>query len=143
MSSRYSLREFQYPQDYAAVRRLWETAGPGVHLGASDEPKEIVKKLGRDPQLFLVAEAEGRIIGSVLGGFDGRRGLVYHLAVAHEERQSGLGQALMDELERRLRAIGCRRCYLLVTLDNPEAMGFYAKRGWEPMPLHIYAKNLK
>jgi putative acetyltransferase len=143
MSKPYILREFRYSEDYPQVRRLWETAGDGVHLGASDEPEEIVKKLARDPQLFLVAEADGRIAGSVLGGFDGRRGLVYHLAVAHAARRQGLGQALMDELERRLRLIGCRRCYLLVTLENVEAMGFYEKRGWERMPLHIYAKNLK
>ena len=53
----------------------------GVHVGRSDTPAEIEKKLARDPDLFLVAECEQQIIGSVIGGYDGRRGMIYHLAV--------------------------------------------------------------
>ena len=51
-------------------------------MGRSDTLAEITKKVQRDPDLFLVAEADGRLIGSVIGGFDGRRGMIYHLAVA-------------------------------------------------------------
>lgn len=137
------LRDFDFERDYAAVRRLWETAGPGIHVRRSDEPQEILKKLQRDPDLFLVADVEGRIIGSVMGGFDGRRGLVYHLAVAPEFRRLGIGERLMDELERRLRAKGCIRMYLLVTKDNQEAIDFYEKRGWSCMQnLYAYGKDL-
>src|SRR5512144_633037 len=80
----FSIRAFRYPEDYAPVITLWEAAGPGIHLGRSDELEEIGKKLTRDPDLFLVAVAEREIVGTVLGGFDGRRGMVYHLAVALE-----------------------------------------------------------
>ena len=52
----------------------------------SDTLDEISKKIIRDPNLFLVAEQKGVIIGAVIGGFDGRRGLVYHLAVAEKHR---------------------------------------------------------
>lgn len=138
----FMIREFRYPQDYPAVLDLWQKAGPGIQVRRSDEPEEIAKKLERDADLFLVAEAEGQIVGSVMGGFDGRRGLVYHLAVAAGCRQRGLGSALMNELERRLRAKGCLRCYLLVTKDNTEAIRFYEGRGWEQMDLYIYGKNL-
>lgn len=124
------------------MHALWENAGPGIHVGRSDQPGEIEKKLRRDPDLFLVAELEGQIIGSVVGGFDGRRGIVYHLAVAEGYRQQGLGRALMDELERRLADKGCIRCYLLVTRDNGDAIHFYEQSGWEWMDLHIYAKDL-
>jgi ribosomal protein S18 acetylase RimI-like enzyme len=137
-----SIREFRYPDDYAAVRALWETAGPGIHMRRSDELQEIQKKLQRDPDLFLLAEQDGRVIGSVLGGFDGRRGMVYHLAVGAEYRRRGIGERLMEELEKRLRAKGCLRFYLLVTCDNEEAIGFYEKRGWEKMDLHIYGKDI-
>jgi ribosomal protein S18 acetylase RimI-like enzyme len=81
-------------------------------------------------------------VGTVLGGFDGRRGMVYHLAVAESYRQRGIGSALMDELEARLRQKGCLRYYLLVTNDNLEATRFYEARGWEEMDLHIFAKNI-
>ncbi|MFN3742251.1 MAG: GNAT family acetyltransferase [Anaerolineales bacterium] len=137
------IRPFRYPQDYEAVRQLWEGMEQGVRLGASDAPQEIEKKLQRDPDLFLVAEAEGRIIGSVIGGFDGRRGLVYHLAVHPDFRQRGIASRLMEEVEARLREKGCIRAYLLVTTDNNEAMRFYEQRGWKRMDYVItYGKDL-
>jgi len=136
------IREFDLSRDYAAVLALWQTAGPGVHLGRSDTPAEISKKLQRDPDLFLVADEGGAIIGSVIGGYDGRRGLVYHLAVAPERRDGGLGRQLMTELESRLRAKGCLKAYLLVTLDNPDALAFYERLGWGEMPMHLMGKEL-
>ena len=137
-----TLRTFEYPDDYPAVFALWSTAGPGIHVRRSDDPDEISKKLLRDPDLFLLAELDGQLVGSVLGGFDGRRGRVYHLAVIEEYRQRGIGSLLMDALERRLRQKGCLRYYLLVTNDNLDAMRFYQARGWEEMDLHIFAKNI-
>jgi ribosomal protein S18 acetylase RimI-like enzyme len=137
------LREFHYPEDYPAVRSLWENAGPGIHVRRSDEPAEIEKKLQRDPDLFLVAEAEGKMIGTVIGGFDGRRGLIYHLAVAADYRTHGIGSLLMDEVERRLKAKGCIRCYLMVAYGNEGAMQFYEARSWERMDtIYTYGKDL-
>lgn len=138
----FLIREFVYPEDYPAVCALWGSAGPGIHLRRSDEPAEIVKKLKRDPDLFLIAERGGKIIGTVLGGFDGRRGVMYHLAVTPEHRQQGIASALVDELETRLRAKGCIRYYLLVTLDNESAIHFYEARGWKRMELFAYGKDL-
>ncbi len=138
----FLIREFRFPADYSAVYALWQGAGPGIQLRRSDEPAEIKKKLQRDPDLFLVAESQGKIVGAVLGGFDGRRGLVYHLAVAPACRRSGLGKRLMEELECRLRQKGCIRIYLLVTRDNNAAMQFYEDAGWERMDLHLYGKDL-
>lgn len=137
------IRSFQYPQDYADVMNIWSHAGNGIHLRRSDEPEEIEKKLLRDPDLFLVAEYEGKLIGAVLGGFDGRRGMMYHLAVATEHRKHGIGAALMQALEARLKAKGCIRYYLLVTTDNDAAIQFYESHGWERMDLYAYAKNLE
>jgi ribosomal protein S18 acetylase RimI-like enzyme len=138
------IREFHYPSDYPAARLLWENAGPGIQLRRSDEPAEIQKKLQRDPDLFLVAETGDRLVGTVVGGFDGRRGMVYHLAVAEPFRHQGIGELLMDELERRLKAKGCIRCYLLVTLENESAMRFYEKRGWAHMQsVYTYGKDLE
>jgi ribosomal protein S18 acetylase RimI-like enzyme len=136
------LREFQLLTDYSQVFSLWQNAGPGIHLRRSDEKEEINKKLLRDPDLFLVAESGGRIIGTVLGGFDGRRGMVYHLAIEHAYRRMGIGIALMSELERRMLLKGCIRMYLLVTHDNLDAIRFYESQDWEQMDLRIYAKDL-
>lgn len=121
---------------------LWQQAGDGVHVGASDTPQEIEKKLLRDPELFLVAEQDGQIVGSVLGGFDGRRGLLYHLAVRADLRRQGIGEALMAEVEARLAGKGCRKVYLLVTPGNTTAMDFYQHHGWQEMQVHLFSKNL-
>ena len=138
-----TLREFRYPWDYLAVRTLWENAGSGIHVRRSDDPDEIQKKLLRDPDLFLVAEAGGRLIGTVIGGFDGRRGLIYHLAVEASFRQQGVGSLLMQEVECRLKARGCLKCYLMVAVDNDSAMHFYETRHWERMDtIYTYTKEL-
>ena len=135
------LRSFGW-RDLEPVLDLWRAAGPGIHLGRSDSPDEIRKKLSRDPDLFLVAEDQGRIIGAVMGGYDGRRGLVYHLAVLPEERRRGLGSRLMAELEQRLRAKGCVKYYLLVTPDNPQVLEFYHRLGWSVMDMTLMGKEL-
>jgi ribosomal protein S18 acetylase RimI-like enzyme len=137
-----SIREFQYPEDYSQVIGIWEKMEKGIRLGESDTPKEIEKKLLRDPELFLVAVCNGELIGAVIGGFDGRRGYIYHLAVVAMFRGQGVGSRLMEELESRLKAKGCTRCHLLVTNDNDEAKGFYLNHGWKPLDNAPFAKDL-
>lgn len=138
------IREFRFPADYQPVYELWESMEKGVKVGRSDTPAEIEKKISRDPDLFLVAEADGCIIGAVIGGFDGRRGLIYHLAVAPSFRGKGVGSRLMDEVESRLRAKGCLKCYLMVTPDNTEVEAYYQQRGWHPMDyVHLFGKELQ
>lgn len=144
MTPSIRIREFCFPVDYEPVFALWRSIERGVHTGRSDAPAEVEKKLTRDPDLFLVAETDDAIIGSVIGGYDGRRGLVYHLAVALPFRGMGIGSRLMDELETRLRAKGCLKCYLLVTSDNPEAEVYYQQRGWQRMDsVRLYGKELQ
>lgn len=90
-----------------------------------------------------MAECEGKIIGSVIGGYDGRRGLLYHLAVSAPFRSQGIGSRLMDKVEARLRDKGCLKCYLLVTEDNSEVEPYYHKRGWQPMDtVRLFGKEL-
>lgn len=137
-----SIREFDFAKDYDAALRLWENAGPGIHVGRSDSPAEIRKKLQHDPDLFLVATTSEKIVGSVIGGYDGRRGLVYHLAVAEEYRGRGIGTSLMEELERRLRIKGCLKCYLLVVQGNEDIGRYYKQRGWQAMNVTLYGKEL-
>ena len=134
------IRELVFDKDFKDVRELWGSAGSGIQLSPSDAPEEIQKKLQRDPDLFLVAEQDGRIIGTVFGGFDGRRGIAYHLAVRPSERRKGVGRSLMVELENRLRSKGCRKYYLLVTRDNEAALAFYDSFGAEVMDLNILGK---
>ncbi len=134
------IRQFSFEGDMQAVLELWSHAGPGIQISASDQPQEIRKKIARDPDLFLLAEQDGEIIAAVLGGFDGRRGMLYHLAVAPAFRRQGVASRLVAELENRLRAKGCLKYYLLVTKDNTDALDFYHDIGCEIMPLHALGK---
>jgi ribosomal protein S18 acetylase RimI-like enzyme len=138
-----SIRLFQFPTDYDAAIKLWQNVGNGIGLGFSDQPDEIARKNQRDPDLFLVAEEDDRLDGTIIGGFDGRRGMLYHLAIAPNYRRQGLASQLIEEIEFRLRAKGCRKAYLLVKQDNIIASAFYEKRGWDEMThVRIFGKNL-
>jgi len=128
-----NIREFRFPDDYDHTLKLWKSIEVGINVGRSDTPEEIQKKLNRDPDLFLVAELNEEIIGTVIGGYDGRRGIIYHLAVHKNVREQGVGAMLMNEVEKRLQAKGCVKCYLLVVADNENAIQFYENRGWREM----------
>lgn len=137
------IRQFNYSQDYEPAVRLWQSMDKGVHFGRSDVPAEIEKKLARDPDLFLVAESDGELVGTIIGGFDGRRGMVYHLAVAQAHRRRGIAEALMREIEKRLVAKGCIRAFLLVHADNAEARALYEKQDWVLLANDVvYSKDI-
>jgi ribosomal protein S18 acetylase RimI-like enzyme len=115
--------------DYAVVHMLWQRAD--LWMRPSDGPDATLLKLTRDPGLFLVARsADGRIVGTVMGGWDGRRAYVYHLAVAPDRRREGIADALMDELEARFRALGALKVKLQILVDNPVSKRFFAHRGY-------------
>ncbi len=133
LGDRVRLREFRMA-DYDGVLALWRHAGPGVHIRPSDRPEEVAKKLTRDPDLFLVAESDGRLAGVVIGAWDGRRGWLHHLAVDEAFRRRGIGSALVREVEARLRARGCLKVNLLVFADNDPARAFYRSLGYGEHP---------
>jgi ribosomal protein S18 acetylase RimI-like enzyme len=92
-----TVREYA-ERDRAEVVALWN------RVFADDPPRNapervIERKLGTQRELFLVAHVDGQVVGTVLGGYDGFRGWVYHLAVASEHRRAGIGRALMQQIE--------------------------------------------
>ena len=136
------IREFRHPADYEAALHLWNNVGAGVRVGPSDTPAELERKLKRDPDLFLVAVDGEQLVGTVMGGFDGRRGMVYHLAGASTHRRQGIASQLMAEVEKRLEARGCIKCYLLVRPDNDTAAEYYKAIGWSLSDNLIFMKEL-
>jgi len=122
-----SIAEFSM-DDYAVVHVLWQRGD--LWMRPSDGPQATLLKLTRDPGLFLVARIDGRVIGTVMGGWDGRRAYVYHLAVAPERRRQGIADALMDELEERFRALGAVKAKLQILVDNDVSKAYFAHRGY-------------
>ena len=116
--------------DYCAVYDLWtKTPGMGLNV-SSDSEKGIERFLHRNPNTCFVAETDGEIIGAVLSGHDGRRGLIYHMAVKVSERKRGVGGALLDAVEESLRNEGIEKLYIMVFKNNESGNAFWEKRGY-------------
>ncbi|HEX6368831.1 MAG TPA: GNAT family acetyltransferase [Longimicrobium sp.] len=139
MSGTPSIREFR-DADYDAVVRLWREAG--LTIKPSDTLPELRKLMDRNPGLFLVAEEDGAVAGTVIGAWDGRRAWVYHLAVLPARQGRGTGRMLMDELERRLLAVGATKLNLLVERGNAGVADFYRKLGYAPDDLLFMTRRL-
>ena len=103
--------------DYDRAVALWREV-EGVEICEGDSREEIGVYLARNPGLSRVAESEREVVGAVLCGHDGRRGFVYHLAVAPAFRGRGVGKLMLDESIRGLKGAGVRRALLLVADDN-------------------------
>ena len=115
--------------DYPVVHVLWQRGD--LWMRPSDGPEATLLKLTRDPGLVLVArDGAGKVVGTVMGGWDGRRAYVYHLAVAPELRRQGVADALMDELEERFRALGALKAKLQILVENETSKAFFAHRGY-------------
>jgi ribosomal protein S18 acetylase RimI-like enzyme len=124
------------------VRDLWQAAG--LILRPGDELEDIKLKLQRDADLFLVAEQKDRIVGSVLGGWDGRRGWIYHLAVKPEHQRKGIGVGLVREVEKRLVAKGAKKVNAQVHKWNEQSSEFFKAIGYEAQPdLVMIGKQLR
>lgn len=128
--------------DYDALIHIWTNCGPGVAVGPSDTREALALKLSRDPDLALAAEVDGQLVGTVMGGFDGRRGVVHHLAVLPEYRGQGIARALLAELEQRLAAKGCLKAWALLTAENAAVAAFYEAAGWYDMRVVGMGKEL-
>lgn len=115
-------------RDVAALPALWQAVGLTARVG--DFAAEIAAKRQRDPELFLVAEDDGAVVGSVMGGYDGRRGYVYRMAVAAGHRRRGVASALIVELEGRFAKLGVHKVNLLAYRGNDPARRFWTALGY-------------
>jgi putative acetyltransferase len=116
-------------EDYDAVIALWRRT-EGVGLNESDTRAAIAAYLRRNPRFSFVAEKDGRIIGAVLCGHDGRRGCLHHLAVARRLRHRGIGRQLASACLAKLRKAGIHKCNIFIFASNTAGMKFWTHTGW-------------
>ena len=126
--------------DEAAVVALWRACG--LTRPWNDPQADFALAQGGGASTVLVARGEG-IEGSVMVGFDGHRGWVYYLAVAPDQRRTGLGRALMTAAEDWLRARGAPKLQLMVREDNAAALDFYESLGLERQKVVTLGRFLK
>ncbi len=113
----------------SSVLQLWIDAD--AEPSHTDDVESLTKLIAHDPVALIVADDDGRLVGSVIAGWDGWRGSVYRLVVARSERRSGLGSRLLAEAESRLGAVGAVRLQAIVVETEPVAPSFWAASDWD------------
>ena len=135
-----NIRPYQ-DADAAAVVALWGAVLP--HPAPHNDPATSLRQklaVGRD--LFYVADVDGAVVGTVLGGYDGHRGWVYSLAVLPEHRRGGIGTALVLRLEQDFAERGCLKVNLQVRASNAGVIAFYEKLGYAVEEILSMGKRL-
>ena len=84
----------------------------------------------RNPKTCFVAEADGRLIGTIMAGNDGRRGYIYHTAVHPNYRGRGIGSALVQAAIQALERLGIGKAALVVLETNADGNVFWEKQGF-------------
>ncbi|AJI95034.1 GNAT family acetyltransferase [Yersinia ruckeri] len=126
--------------DFEEVITLWERCD--LLRPWNDPEMDIERKLTHDPDLFLVAEVNGEVVGSVMGGYDGHRGAAYYLGVHPDYRGRGIANALISRLEKKLIARGCPKINIMVRDDNDAVLGMYEKLDYEIQDSIMLGKRL-
>lgn len=115
--------------DVRQVLALWRESREWT--GTTDDPAGLTALLEHDPRALLVAERDGRIVGSLIAAWDGWRGNVYRLTVHPSYRRQGIARRLVVAGEERLRAVGARRISALVWSEGDRAVDVWAAAGYE------------
>ena len=131
-------KEFEYStrnvtiEDYDAVFALWNSAEESRRaLNPVDDTREgIAKYLERNPNTCFAAVKDGKIIGVILTGHDGRRGIIHHLCVNPEYRRMGIANRLVSLAEEALKKEGIQKIFGLVFKDNEPANAFWEQQGY-------------
>lgn len=133
------IREYR-AGDGEGLRALWAIAGfhsPG------DDDRSLRRFAQHNAGMFLVAVQGSAIVGSAMGGWDGRRGWIYHVATAPEYRREGLATRLVRQIEARLKELGSPRANAIVLEDNDEAIAFWESLGYRDRASRQYGRDLE
>jgi len=134
-----SIRPY-HPADECAIVQLWHDCG--LTRPWNDPVKDIARKLTVQSDLFLVGEAQGALVGTLMGGYDGHRGWINYLAVSPTHQRRGYATALMRAVERKLLEMGCPKINLLIRTGNVAVQGFYESLGFQQDEVVSLGKRL-
>ena len=117
-------------EDYEGVYALWMSI-KGFAIRSIDDSKEgVARFLLRNPDTSVVAVEDGRIIGAILCGHDGRRGCLYHVCVRQECRRKGVGKAMLVFCMEKLKAEQISKVSLIAFTANDIGNAFWRRIGW-------------
>ncbi len=117
-------------EDYDEIFSMWQITSKRALTGA-DSKENIEKYLIRNEGMSQVAVENGRIVGTVLAGHDGRRGFIHHMAVLPEYRRKHIGHKLAVEAIRKIAADGIEKTHIFCYQDNLTGQNFWTSLGFE------------
>ena len=130
-----SMEISQYDEVYA----LWQITTKRA-LSRADSRENLEKYLKRNEGMSQVAVMDGRIVGTVLAGHDGRRGFIHHMAVLPEYRRHGIARAMARRAVEKLKEDGISKTHIFVFRDNELGQSFWPSIGWKKCDdLTVYA----
>ena len=116
--------------DYDMIYELWRSC-EGMGLNNVDDSREGIEKfLKRNPDTCFIAETDGKAVGTIMAGNDGRRGYIYHTAVSPEYRNVKIASKLADKAVEALIGCGISKIALAVFNENDEGNSFWEKKGF-------------
>jgi ribosomal protein S18 acetylase RimI-like enzyme len=116
---------------YRDVLSLWQQC-EGVGLSDADARNNILAYLNRNPGMSFIAATDGKVVGAILAGHDGRRGYIHHLAVHPSCRRQGFGRQLVDRAISVLRSTGIQKVHIFIFNTNTDGIAFWKSVGWIP-----------
>jgi ribosomal protein S18 acetylase RimI-like enzyme len=136
------IREFGI-QDYETLIRFWQKAELSHRPGGRDSKDNIRRELKQGNAVFLIAEKDKNIVGSVLGTYDGRKGWVNRLAVDPAYRRKGMAKLLIEEAEKRLASLGAEIIACLIEDWNDSSIRLFQKMQYVKHPDILYLSKRK
>lgn len=128
-TNNFSLRVMQI-EDYEKIYELWMTID-GFGIRTIDDSYEGVERfIKRNPTTSVVAECDGKIVGAILCGHDGRRGCLYHVCVHKEYRKRGIGKAMVVFCMKALQEEKINKVSLIAFKSNVIGNAFWKSAGW-------------
>ena len=117
-------------KDYPEVFALWQITSKRA-LNRHDSEEQIKFYLQRNEGLSQVAVVDGKIVGTVLAGHDGRQGLIHHMAVLPQFRREGIAHCLAERAVRNLCKVGIDTTHIFCFCDNEAGHGFWEDFGFK------------
>jgi ribosomal protein S18 acetylase RimI-like enzyme len=126
-------------EDYDEVFAMWQITSARA-LSSADSRENIEKYLRRNEGMSQVALVDGRIVGTVLAGHDGRRGFIHHMAVHPDYRRHHIGRQLALEAGGRITADGIEKVHIFSYVDNTTGQDFWKSLGFKKRDFFVFSK---
>jgi ribosomal protein S18 acetylase RimI-like enzyme len=117
-------------EDYDEIYAMWQITSKRA-LSSADSREQIARYLNRNPDMSQVAVCDGKIVGTVLAGHDGRRGFIHHMAVLPQFRRHHIGKQLAQKAIDKITEDGIEKTHIFCYKDNSTGQNFWTNFGFE------------